>query len=93
MSLNMVANRVDKGLNIAYFGKLMSKLTMSKDKTSAENILEWEEAIKNTFATAGIGHILSKFSSRMAPPNQVERELGVVLSGIKGGERALESQN
>ena len=59
MSLNMVANRIDKSLNIACFGKFMSKLTMSKDKNLAENIPEWEEAIKNTFATAGIGHLLS----------------------------------
>jgi hypothetical protein len=94
MSFNMVANRVDKGLNIAYLEKLMSKLKMSKDKTYAENIPEWEEATKNTFATAGIGHLLSKFSSRMTPPDQVaalqvERELGVVLSGIKWGSGSL----
>jgi hypothetical protein len=94
MSFNMVANRVDKGLNIVYLEKLMSKLKMSKDKTYAENIPEWEEATKNTFATAGIGHLLSKFSSRMTPPDQVaalqvERELGVVLSGIKWGSGSL----
>jgi len=94
MSFNMVANRVDKGLNIAYLEKLMSKLKMSKDKTYAENIPEWEEATKNTFATAGIGHLLSKFSSRMTPPDQVaalqvERELGVVLSGIRWGSESL----
>ena len=90
----MVANRVDKALNIAYLEKFMSKLKMSKDKTYAENIPEWEEATKNTFATAGIGHLLSKFSSRMTPPDQVaalqvERELGVVLSGIKLGSGSL----
>ena len=94
MSFNMVANRVDKGLNIAYLEKLMSKLKMSKDKTYAENIPEWEEATKNTFATAGIGHLLSKFSSRMTPPDQVaalqvERELRVVLSGIRWGSESL----
>ena len=86
----MVANRADKGLNIAYLEKLMSKLKMSKDKTYAENIPEWEEATKNTFATAGIGHLLSKFSSRMTPPDQVaalqvERELGWCLVVSDGG--------
>ena len=61
---------------------------MSKDKRYAENIPEWEEGIKNAFATAGIGNLLSKCSGGMAPPDQVakvqvERELGVVLSGMK----------
>jgi hypothetical protein len=84
----MVANRVGKGIDLAYFGKLISPLKMSKDKMYAENIPEWEEGIKNAFATAGIGNLLSKFSGVMAPPDQVakvqvERELGVVLSGMK----------
>jgi hypothetical protein len=87
MSLNMVANRVGKGPDLAYFGKLISPLKMSKEKMYAENIPEWEEGIKNAFATAGIGHLLSKFSGVMAPPDQVaqlqvERELGVVLGGL-----------
>ena len=83
----MVANRVGKGPDLAYFGKLISPLKMSKEKMYAENIPEWEEGIKNAFATAGIGHLLSKFSGVMAPPDQVaqlqvERELGVVLGGL-----------
>jgi hypothetical protein len=88
MSLNMVANRVEKGINVPYLEKLVTKLRMSKDKTFAENIPEWEEALKNTFATAGIGHLLYKFSNRMAPPDQVailqvRREMGLVISGIR----------
>ena len=88
MSLNMVANRADKGIfNFTLFGKMMAKLRMSKDKSSAENIPEWEEALRNTFATAGFGHFLGRQSSLMTPPDQVarllvERELETALSTI-----------
>ncbi|MFZ9065514.1 MAG: C2HC-type zinc finger protein, partial [bacterium] len=90
MSLNMVANRADKGIfnfNSTFFGKMMTKLKMSKDKSFAENIPEWEEALRNTFATAGFGHLLGRHSSLMAPPDQVarlliERELETVLNTI-----------
>ena len=34
----MVANRVGKGFDLAYFGKWMSPLKMNKDKMYAENI-------------------------------------------------------
>ena len=89
MSFNMVANRADRGLlNLSYIGKLMTKLRMSKDKTFAENIPQWEEALKNAFATAGIGFLLGKHSSIKTPLEQVaalqvERELRVVLSKLK----------
>jgi hypothetical protein len=91
MFLNMVANRADKGnLNPTYFGEMMVKLRMSKDKSFAQNIPEWEESLKFTFATAGFGHFLSRYSSLMAPPDQVaslqvERELETVLSAIGRG--------
>ena len=97
MSLNMVANRVGKGFDLAYFGKWMSPLRMSKHKMYAENIPEWEEGTKNASTTAGIGHLLSNFLGVMAPHDQVakvqvERELGVVLSGMKMGYAECDGQ-
>ncbi|MFZ8905090.1 MAG: hypothetical protein ACO20I_14250 [bacterium] len=93
MSLNMVANRVGKDLdltksNLTYFAKLILPLKMSKDKMYAENIPEWEESIRNAFATAGISRLLSQFSGVMAPPDQVakvqvEREFGGIVSDMK----------
>ena len=93
MFSNMVANRVDKGGlqgSVAHYQQMMTKLTMSEDRSYVKNIPEWEEGLKSTFATANIGWLLNKFSSMKAPPEQVaslqvEREMNVIIGKMKRG--------
>jgi hypothetical protein len=73
MSVNMVANQ-SVTVKLSYLKGLLVKLKMSKDKSCALNVPEWEEGLKTVFAnSANLRRLLFEYSSLQVPGNQVAR--------------------
>lgn len=87
-SLKMVANQ-SVSVKLSYLKGLLVKLRMSKDKSHALNVPEWEEGLKTVFAnTANLRRLLFEYSSIQVPGDQVaklqvEREMAEVLKATR----------